>query len=360
MTDSKKGAWIFWWICIFILPIVWISRFVISIVFWALQLSAAPAVVNDPDSFLMVIKAMLNWILGIIGLIGIPLTIAWIIMISNKASWLVKTSLRFGWKAAGETVWTWVAFLVLYFVLLFWLWFLWSSFMQPTTPWTFVSSYVAPTQPADNLDRIWFWIEESIANNWSTTVAAQLITEQMLPYYGMQVVSQILWILFAIAIVSASLKIVYGDGTLKFSDFFSRMRFGILRRYIVWIVLYMIAMILGFLLFIIPWIIIAVRCRYFMHAIIKDTMWPIDALKHSRKITKGHFWKIFSLQIMQWMIQIPGALALGIGLFWTIPTAYIADVKAYQILRGDSEPSVDKDVSRHTMSLEEAEAIIAE
>jgi hypothetical protein len=60
------------------------------------------------------------------------------------------------------------------------------------------------------------------------------------------------------------------------------------------------------------------------------------------------------------MIQIPGALALGIGLFWTIPTAYIADVKAYQILRGDSEPLGDKDVSRHTMSLEEAEAIIAE
>lgn len=364
MAVSQKSTPVFWWICIFILPIVWILRFMVSIIFRLITLTTGDVWTSlqvwselvQQDPFINVVKAWINWILWIIALIGIPLTIVGVIMVAKKSSWLVWDSLRFGWKAAGKTVWIRIAFLVLYFLLVFGLWFGWMSLLQTTTPWTFVSSYVQPEPQTETT----VLVDDGVYYPESAAIAQQIIPWQELPYYGIQILTQLLWILFAIAIVSAGLKIVYGDWTLNFSDFFSRMRFGVLRRYILWMILYVIAMMIGLLLFIIPWIIVAVRCRYFMHAIVKDTMWPIDALKHSREITRGHFWEIFGLQCMQWLIQIPGGLALGIGLFWTIPTAYIADVKAYQILRGDSEPMVDKEVERHTMSLEEAEAIIAE
>ncbi len=88
----------------------------------------------------------------------------------------------------------------------------------------------------------------------------------------------------------------------------------------------------GFILLIIPGIIFGIRLHFVSYLIIDKGLGPIEAIKTSWKITKGNVWNLFLFGLALMGINILGALALVIGLLWTIPTSSIASASVYKKL----------------------------
>lgn len=103
--------------------------------------------------------------------------------------------------------------------------------------------------------------------------------------------------------------------------------------YIVSCILYGLAVFLGLLLLVLPGIFIAIRLQLYLYYIVDKSMGPIDALKASWKTTEGHFWDLFLAAVMAIVINILGALALGIGLFVSYPTTLMASAYIYKKIK---------------------------
>jgi uncharacterized membrane protein len=88
----------------------------------------------------------------------------------------------------------------------------------------------------------------------------------------------------------------------------------------------------GFLLLVIPGIIAAIGLGFVAFLVVDRGAGPVDALKESWRITKGHKWQLLLLGLALVGINIIGALLLGIGLFASIPITMVAGAHAYRTL----------------------------
>lgn len=93
-----------------------------------------------------------------------------------------------------------------------------------------------------------------------------------------------------------------------------------------------IIIIAGFILLIVPGIILALMFFAVQYLVIDKKLDPVAALKESKRITAGHKWDLFVLFIVVVLLNILGALALFIGLLVTIPVTVLAMVHAYRTL----------------------------
>ncbi len=106
-------------------------------------------------------------------------------------------------------------------------------------------------------------------------------------------------------------------------------------QYLVGSILYMFAVAIGIILIILPGIYLAVRLQFYSYFIVEhEGMNAIDALKKSMAITEGKFWHLFGFMLLIILVNILGALALGIGLFFTLPMSSIAYTLLYKKLTG--------------------------
>lgn len=103
-------------------------------------------------------------------------------------------------------------------------------------------------------------------------------------------------------------------------------------KYILGTFLYGIIVALGIIVLIIPGIIFAVKLQFVPYLIIDKGLGPIEALQKSWALTKDNGFNLFLLGLLLVLINILGALALGIGLFWTVPTTWLATVFVYRKL----------------------------
>lgn len=103
--------------------------------------------------------------------------------------------------------------------------------------------------------------------------------------------------------------------------------------YLLGTLLYFLIILGGFVLLIIPGIIWAIKFQYYSYLIVDKNLGPIEALKHSWQITKGIKWQLFLFGILLMLLNIAGVLALGIGLFLTIPTTMLASAYVYRKLQ---------------------------
>lgn len=103
-------------------------------------------------------------------------------------------------------------------------------------------------------------------------------------------------------------------------------------KYLAGSILTGIITVIGFILLIIPGIIFSLKLQFVSYLIIDKGMGPIEAIKRSWAMTKGNVWNLFLLSLITTGLNILGALALLIGLLWTIPTTSIATAYVYKKL----------------------------
>lgn len=93
-------------------------------------------------------------------------------------------------------------------------------------------------------------------------------------------------------------------------------------------------MAVGFLLLIVPGIIFALMFLFTTFIVIDRQLGPIEAMKESNRITRGHKWRLLGLLLLLTLINILGLMALGLGLLISIPVSSLAFTYAYRTLSG--------------------------
>lgn len=122
---------------------------------------------------------------------------------------------------------------------------------------------------------------------------------------------------------------VYDNKELSFSTLFDP---NLLIFYVVTYFLYVLILVGGLILLIIPGLIWGVMFA-FCHLLVLDRgLSPLDALKTSAQMTHGHKWQIFGFLIVLAFINLIGLLFLGVGLLVSIPVSFLAFVGLYRTL----------------------------
>lgn len=98
---------------------------------------------------------------------------------------------------------------------------------------------------------------------------------------------------------------------------------------IVWGIVYGVAVVLGLLLFIIPWIYLANRLLFWNFYVINEDLDFITAMKKSWAITEWEVLYLIGQQLKLMWINLLGILPLFIGLIWTAPASAIAMGKVW-------------------------------
>jgi uncharacterized membrane protein len=88
----------------------------------------------------------------------------------------------------------------------------------------------------------------------------------------------------------------------------------------------------GFLFLIVPGIIAVTALGFAKFFVIDKHLGVADALRASARITRGHRFEVFTLLVALAIINILGALVLGIGTIVTMPITMLAMAHAYRTL----------------------------
>jgi hypothetical protein len=87
---------------------------------------------------------------------------------------------------------------------------------------------------------------------------------------------------------------------------------------------------LGFIMLIIPGIIVACRLAFVPFIMMDQKLEPMHAIEKSWQMTKGHGWEIFFMAILSFFIFIGGILCLIVGIFISIMWVHAAFATLYQ------------------------------
>lgn len=91
---------------------------------------------------------------------------------------------------------------------------------------------------------------------------------------------------------------------------FGRQYWACLKSYL----LFIICCAAGFLLFIIPGIIVSIRLSFMPFLVVDEEMSALQALKESWRRTRGHSWRIFGLYLLALPVALAGLLLLIVGI----------------------------------------------
>lgn len=93
---------------------------------------------------------------------------------------------------------------------------------------------------------------------------------------------------------------------------------------------------LGFVLFVVPGIILALAYTFVNFVIIDSKLSAIDALKKSREMMKGYKWNyfVFGLSFFGWLLLI--VPTLGLIMIWLFPYMIVANAMYYDKLKQKS------------------------
>lgn len=161
-----------------------------------------------------------------------------------------------------------------------------------------------------------------------------------IPSFLLQIIVLIISFLISLGIADISLKIARNED-FKYADIFSKIRF--LWKYILSSIVYGFIVIGGLILLIVPGVIWSIKFHFYPYFILQG-LGPIEALKHSAKITYGSKWRLFFLNLSFGILVVLGVMCLFVGLLWAIPITWIASALVFDKL--------SKDVSFETTQLQ--------
>jgi uncharacterized membrane protein len=93
---------------------------------------------------------------------------------------------------------------------------------------------------------------------------------------------------------------------------------------------------IGFVLLIVPGIIAAVFFMFATILVIDRDLGPIEAMKESMAIGRGHRWPLLGLIALAMLIMIVGVLVLFVGILVAMPVVGLAFTHAYRVLSGSN------------------------
>lgn len=103
--------------------------------------------------------------------------------------------------------------------------------------------------------------------------------------------------------------------------------------------IYGILSLAGFILLIIPGLIVTIVYGFSSYIVIARGKGPIEAMKESARITRGYRWELLVLLLLVIVLNVLGAICFLVGLLVSIPVTSLAMVHAYRTLEQKaSEP----------------------
>lgn len=140
--------------------------------------------------------------------------------------------------------------------------------------------------------------------------------------------------IFALLAFSSVVLAIIHDKKPRFNDLtkhFAHYRKP-LKMLIISIIVYL-ATLVGLFLFILPGIYLGIRFMFYPYYVLEHEHKTVfQSIKEIFAITKGNFWNLFLLAIGIIAINFLGVLALGVGIFVTLPITAIATGYAYKTL----------------------------
>ena len=108
--------------------------------------------------------------------------------------------------------------------------------------------------------------------------------------------------------------------------------YSLLLNYFLSSLIYGLIVLGGIILLIVPGIYFAVKYQFFSYYVVDKKMGAWEAVKASGKITTGVKWKLVGFGFVSFGIIILGALALGIGVIVAMPVVSLAEAYLYRKL----------------------------
>jgi uncharacterized membrane protein len=90
-----------------------------------------------------------------------------------------------------------------------------------------------------------------------------------------------------------------------------------------------IIIVVGFILIIVPGIIAALMLCFTQLLVVDRKLGPLEALKESYHMTKGHLLQLFLFMLSLILLNIVGAILLLVGLLVTVPITLLAIAHVY-------------------------------
>ena len=122
-------------------------------------------------------------------------------------------------------------------------------------------------------------------------------------------------------------------GSFTFDDLFENLSFKKFIYFVLVIALVVLSVFGGLLLLVIPGIIFGIRLMFAKFIVIENDMKPMEALKESKRITKGVRWKLFWFSLTAILVVVIGLLCLIVGIFFAAPLVSLATAVIYKKLR---------------------------
>jgi uncharacterized membrane protein len=146
-----------------------------------------------------------------------------------------------------------------------------------------------------------------------------------------QIIIFIVGIIVAMGLIRASLAVVEG----RQPDVRMLLETDGFGPYAVAAILVGIGVAVGLLLFIVPGIFLLIIWQFFGYVILETpTTGPVDAMRRSAEVTRGHRWQLLGLGLLLFGINIIGALACLVGLLFTYGITAVSVAYAYKNLSG--------------------------
>ncbi|MGM0442516.1 MAG: DUF975 family protein, partial [Elusimicrobiota bacterium] len=168
------------------------------------------------------------------------------------------------------------------------------------------------------------------ALNYIPTVIAEQAKEiSYFLQFNVQILGLILRVIMAIGFLKILLKFLDGKSP-QIVDLFSYPH--LFFKYLGARILYSVMIFAGFILLIIPGVVLSLKFFLYNYCVVDQDLGPIRALKQSSTITEGLKLSLFVFLLKLAGINILGFLAFGVGLFFTLPLTSLAIAYVYREL----------------------------
>lgn len=188
--------------------------------------------------------------------------------------------------------------------------------------------------------RPWFLVGATVVMLILSWVVGSINAESgdtFIQIFSISVAALIVQTFIDMGLTNFTLKAGDDIGTVELSDLWHPHSFW---SFLVATFLTGVVVVLGLIAFIIPGIILALMFFFVKFLVIDRDMNPVDAMKESIRITKGNRFELLVLALLVLVLNVVGALCIGLGLLISVPVTSLALMRAYRLLEHEANELV--------------------